>query len=70
MASDPLDAQDLNKAVIQSLQETIDAIKAGRWQVEEADGKAWLNPKPRRLVYVLSLRLSYDSMAEHPAQEP
>jgi hypothetical protein len=70
MASDPSNPQDRNEAVIQRLQETIDAIRAGRWQVEQAKGKCRPNATPGRHEYVLMVRLSSDSMAEHPAQEP
>jgi hypothetical protein len=70
MEGDPLDPQDRNEAVIQRLQETIDAIKTGRWQVEEARGKGRPNATPKRHEYVLMVRLSSDSMAEHLAQEP
>jgi hypothetical protein len=70
MECNPSDPQDRNEAVIQRLKETIDAIKTGRWQVEEARGYGKLNATPRRHEYVLSLRLSCDNMAEHPVSEP
>ena len=70
MEGNPSDPQDRKKAVIQRLEETIDAIKTGRWQLEEARGGHKLNATPGRHEYVLSLRLSSDSMAEHRAPEP
>jgi hypothetical protein len=70
MECNPSDPQDRNEAVIQRLQETIDAIKTGRWQLEEARGGHKLNATPGRHEYVLMVRLSCDNMAEHPAPEP
>ena len=84
MAYDPLDSQAINDETIQRLQEAIDLIessdlgpflgsdliKEGRWQVEEARGKGKRNATPGRHEYVLMVRLSCDSMAEHPDPEP
>lgn len=70
MANDPLDSQAINDKIIQRLQDAIDAIKEGRWQVEEASGEGRRNATPGRHEYVLMVRLSCDSMAGHPTPEP
>lgn len=70
MLIDPFDSQAINDEIIQCLQDVIDAIKEGRWRVEEANGTGKRNATPGRHEYVLMVRLSCDSMAEHPDPEP